>query len=648
MNTLNANENLMEIVKNMDALTEKEIFEKLGKYVRKETIYPIDQIYKYVRENYTPVSEDDEGNTIKGSLSDENCKEIIFKLVNENIFKYINLNDEKQRMLVASHFAIFETAVNDAIERFKKNNSASGDIPKLAKKICLVTNEGTKNKRNCLQNIISEGSTVKDYAAKYEKYLEKCIAKRKELEENEYADVVSEIDKYNKYIEKPSLFSEEEQKEIKDSKKYKIYIRIHEKYKYCTLEDEKFRNEIIDKMFMPEKPAVRSISRYQALLFAFIFNMDAETAETIILKKALMQQGFNIKHPIDAMCYIALSQSANKYLTFLRLFESFKKQSINKLNEKTKNSQTIYNSDRMIIEDLSTATDEKIESTVERVIENLYFNVDSAEIQKLFAEKSSVKGVELLEFCLNKNNSNRVDCLSSNSVSSYEIFKKNFGIKDFNNEDELCDLLAQYDNTLEDIDVKLGKLRSCSSQAKNLQEHNTISKSLYNEYVAMNDKKVKDLLAKKENVSELRSMISEEGLDRQDETNLENIDWRLNEKMNITNYSNSKAKGLFGERVLNVERLKKICVEKSIPVSRDDIITSSFYNFSTHKAQYKDLTFEERFKQFEEQTNDELLDCGYMPLYYPNFYEFVLAALAATSSPDEFFKKLVASIPKED
>ncbi len=37
MNTLNANENLMEIVKNMDVLTEKEIFEKLGKFVRKET-----------------------------------------------------------------------------------------------------------------------------------------------------------------------------------------------------------------------------------------------------------------------------------------------------------------------------------------------------------------------------------------------------------------------------------------------------------------------------------------------------------------------------------------------------------------------------------------------------------------------------------
>ena len=436
MNTLNANENLMEIVKNMDALTEKEIFEKLGQYVGKETIYPIDQIYKYVRENYTPVSENDEGNTINGSLSDENCKEIIFELVDENIFKYINLNDEKQRMLVASHFAIFETAGNDAIERFKKNNSASGDIPKLAKKICLVTNEGTKNKRNCLQNIISEGSTVKDYAVKYEKYLEKRIAKRKELEENEYADVVSEIDKYNKYIEKPSLFSEEEQKEIKDSKKYKIYIRIHEKYKLCTLEDEKFRNEIIDKMFMPEKPAVRSISRYQALLFAFIFNMDAETAETIILKKALMQQGFNIKHPIDAMCYIALSQSANKYLTFLRLFESFKKQSINKLDEKTKNSQTIYNSDRMIIEDLSTATDEKIESTVERVIENLYFNVDSAEIQKLFAEKSSIKGIELLEFCLNKNNSNRVDCLSSNSVSALDVLRNNFELLNINNQAE--------------------------------------------------------------------------------------------------------------------------------------------------------------------------------------------------------------------
>ena len=46
MNTLNANENLMEIVKNMDSLTEKEIFEKLGQYVGKETIYPIDQIYK--------------------------------------------------------------------------------------------------------------------------------------------------------------------------------------------------------------------------------------------------------------------------------------------------------------------------------------------------------------------------------------------------------------------------------------------------------------------------------------------------------------------------------------------------------------------------------------------------------------------------
>ena len=91
MNTLNANENLMGIVKNMDALTEKEIFEKLGQYVGKETIYPIDQIYKYVRENYTPVSEDDEDNIIKGSLSDENCKEIIFKLVNENIFKYINI-----------------------------------------------------------------------------------------------------------------------------------------------------------------------------------------------------------------------------------------------------------------------------------------------------------------------------------------------------------------------------------------------------------------------------------------------------------------------------------------------------------------------------------------------------------------------------
>lgn len=643
MNTLNANENLMEIVKNMDALTEKEIFEKLGKYVRKETIYPIDQIYKYVRENYTPVSENDEGNTINGSLSDENCKEIIFKLVDENIFKYINLNDEKQRMLVASHFAIFETAVNDAIERFKKNNSASGDIPKLAKKICLVTNEGTKNKRNCLQNIISEGSTVKEYAAKYEKYLEKRISKRKELEENEYADVVSEIDKYNKYIEKPSLFSEEEQKEIKDSKKYKIYIRIYEKYKYCTLEDEKFRNEIIDKMFMPEKPAVRSISRYQALLFAFIFNMDAETAETIILKKALMQQGFNIKHPIDAMCYIALSQSANKYLTFLRLFESFKKQSINKLDEKTKNSQTIYNSDRMIIEDLSTATDEKIESTVERVIENLYFNVDSAEIQKLFAEKSSIKGIELLEFCLNKNNSNRVDCLSSNSVSALDVLRNNFELLNINNQAEYEEKVLKIE---EDI-IKINDLLKLANRVLK-KESSTKNKELYDDVVS----KVKSLEQEKdqketEKIQLMNKLctISEENQDEEDKMN---ITLALDEILEIEKYSNYKARGVFGEQVLNAERLKKICVEKSIPVSRDDIITSSFYNFSTHKAQYKDLTFEERFKQFEEQTNDELLDCGYMPLYYPNLYEFVLAVLAATSSPDEFFKKLVASIPKED
>lgn len=643
MNTLNANENLIEIVKNMDALTEKEIFEKLGKYVRKEIIYPIDQIYKYVRENYTPVSEDDEGNTIKGSLSDENCKEIIFKLVNENIFKYINLNDEKQRMLVASHFAIFETAVNDAIERFKKNNSASGDIPKLAKKICLVTNEGTKNKRNCLQNIISEGSTVKDYAAKYEKYLEKRISKRKELEENEYADVISEIDKYNKYIEKPSLFSEEEQKKIKDSKKYKIYIRIHEKYKLCTLEDEKFRNEIIDKMFMPEKPAVRSISRYQALLFAFIFNMDAETAETIILKKALMQQGFNIKHPIDAMCYIALSQSANKYLTFLRLFESFKKQSINKLDEKTKNSQTIYNSDRMIIEDLSTATDEKIESTVERVIENLYFNVDSAEIQKLFAEKSSIKGIELLEFCLNKNNSNRVDCLSSNSVSALDMLRNNFELLNINNQAEYEEKVLKIE---EDIIIINDLLKLANRVLK--KESSTKNIELYDDVVS----KVKSLEQEKEQKTtekiQLMNKLCTISEENQDEEDKMNITLALDEILEIEKYSNYKARGVFGEQVLNAERLKKICVEKSIPVSRDDIITSSFYNFSTHKAQYKDLTFEERFKQFEEQTNDELLDCGYMPLYYPNLYEFVLAALAATSSPDEFFKKLVASIPKED
>lgn len=643
MNTLNANENLMEIVKNMDALTEKEIFEKLGQYVRKETIYPIDQIYKYVRENYTPVSEDDEVNTIKGSLSDENCKEIIFELVNENIFKYINLNDEKQRMLVASHFAIFETAGNDAIERFKKNNSASGDISKLAKKICLVTNEGTKNKRNCLQNIISEGSTVKDYAAKYEKYLEKCIAKRKELEENEYADVVSEIDKYNKYIEKPSLFSEEEQKEIKDSKKYKIYIRIHEKYKYCTLEDEKFRNEIIDKMFMPEKPAVRSISRYQALLFAFIFNMDAETAETIILKKALMQQGFNIKHPIDAMCYIALSQSANKYLTFLRLFECFKTQTINKPDEKAKNSQTIYNSDRMIIDDLSTATDEKIGSTVERVIENLYFNVDSAEIQKLFAEKSSVKGVELLEFCLNKNNSNRVDCLSSNSVSALDVLRNNFELLNINNQAEYEEKVLKIE---EDI-IKINDLLKLANRVLK-KESSTKNKELYDDVV----NKVKSLEQEKEQKAtekiQLMNKLCTISEENQDEEDKMNITLALDEILEIEKYSNYKARGVFGEQVLNAERLKKICVEKSIPVSRDDIITSSFYNFSTHKAQHKDLTFEERFKQFEEQTNDELLDCGYMPLYYPNLYEFVLAALAATSSPDEFFKKLVASIPKED
>lgn len=643
MNTLNANENLMEIVKNMDALTEKEIFEKLGKYVRKETIYPIDQIYKYVRENYTPVSEDDEGNTIKGSLSDENCKEIIFKLVNENIFKYINLNDEKQRMLVASHFAIFETAVNDAIERFKKNNSASGDIPKLAKKICLVTNEGTKNKRNCLQNIISEGSTLKDYAAKYEKYLEKRISKKKELEENEYADVISEIDKYNKYIEKPSLFSEEEQKKIKDSKKYKIYIRIHEKYKLCTLEDEKFRNEIIDKMFMPEKPAVRSISRYQALLFAFIFNMDAETAETIILKKALMQQGFNIKHPIDAMCYIALSQSANKYLTFLRLFESFKKQSINKLDEKTKNSQTIYNSDRMIIEDLSTATDEKIESTVERVIENLYFNVDSAEIQKLFAEKSSIKGIELLEFCLNKNNSNRVDCLSSNSVSALDVLRNNFELLNINNQAEYEEKVLKIE---EDI-IKINDLLKFANRVLK-KESSTKNIELYDDVVS----KVKSLEQEREQKAtekiQLMNKLCTISEENQDEEDKMNITLALDEILEIEKYSNYKARGVFGEQVLNAERLKKICIEKSIPVSRDDIITSSFYNFSTHKVQYKDLTFEERFKQFEEQTNDELLDCGYMPLYYPNLYEFVLAALAATSSPDEFFKKLVASIPKED
>lgn len=80
--------------------------------------------------------------------------------------------------------------------------------------------------------------------------------------------------------------------------------------------------------------------------------------------------------------------------------------------------------------------------------------------------------------------------------------------------------------------------------------------------------------------------ISEENQDEEDKMN---ITLALDEILEIEKYSNYKARGVFGEQVLNAERLKKICVEKSIPVSRDDIITSSFIIFRLIRLNIKTL-----------------------------------------------------------
>lgn len=466
-----------------------------------------------------------------------------------------------------------------------------------------------------------------------------------------YDKYFSDEEYRNKYDERRNNYNnlyEKEKESFKNSDVYLDYLDKTEKYKKdLTIFNAKKKNYAdkglnFSELIKPQRPLKpkmeskltrpdpfgREPTRYQVIFIGFALNCTAEEVEEIFLKKALQQRGFNLKNPLDYICYWALSQSTNRYGNWLKLKEQFYKTKIDFDILRKENANTVdnYNSCYPLVNEITD-----IEEVVDFIVSNMYV---SDEIKNRIASNSTiVYGRDIIEYCLKAKNSNNVDCLSKNSVAALCEFKSILKKRYTDDIDGLRKRIEIVKNN------ELIVRENLINEAKNKADIGDFTKKDY--FYLHRD--IQNIIGStKQKVNELHSHIKEaqKALDSFDAyvESEEMIGTVYYKSLNVMAYK-LRAKGYFNESVLNNRRIKEILNEQ-ISLSRDDIIMASFYIESINSNRTT-LTREQRVNNFENRTNGYLVRSGFSKLYYPNPYEALLAIIVSTDYPISILSEIL-------
>ena len=441
---------------------------------------------------------------------------------------------------------------------------------------------------------------------------------------------------YESRLEQWDIDYKKAEEDFKKSDEYKKYLKKLDKYNNEKTKSEKNGK----KTRKPKKPTMnfrakpetgREPTRYQAIFIGYALNCSTEEVEETFLRKALNQRGFNLKNPLDALCYCGLKRQTNKYGFWLNLKEKFENLEVKSANLLKENINTI--SAKSLADENVDFFADSIDDVFNYIINNMYI---SDEVYKRMSNNNAdvITGDKIIKYCIEKKHSNDVDCFSGSSTAALT---------------ELKNLLkSKYRNNIEYFDEQIKKVAE-----EEKEERDRLSLELngmYDSQFSKEDyinliKQIKLINKKYQKIYEDLRVDQDQqqyGEDDFNEDVVENTLWEEEAEFmsgelykalapSLTDLHRFRARGMFDEPILDMSHIQTL-LNKTKTVERGDIILTSFYIESIGMKR-KELSASERVANFEEKTNGFLARSGYSKLYYPNPYEALLAILISTDFP---------------
>lgn len=362
----------------------------------------------------------------------------------------------------------------------------------------------------------------------------------------------------------------------------------------------------------------RDITRYGAMFICFILSCSVEDVENIFLKKTLRQRGFNLKNPLDFMCYLAFCQKTNKYGYWLNLKNEFEKREI----KTTKNKK--YSETNVIRNDIEKKLNDIDFDNMSDVVD---FVIDTMELSNEVMQEVNT-GKDLIEY-YNKHAKN-IYCLTNSSISAKNQLVNLLMLNDIETFDEELNTLKSYRNEISANYKKYKDKLNLAQNKKSIATNNDIAS--FNKAVnGLEDIKKKIVKCKNEKTrfvdeySEDNDFLILKLEIMADDIYLDYIPVEL---------YNIRDKGLFNEKLFNSKTISDIA-NNDLVITREQLIMAALYYFTT-SSRFKNRTYEDNFiYDFEELANEYLIKSGYGPLYPPNPFESIILLSLYTNSPLE-------------
>lgn len=336
-------------------------------------------------------------------------------------------------------------------------------------------------------------------------------------------------------------------------------------------------------------PFGREITRYQAIFLGIALNCTIEEIEKNFLQKMLQQKGFNLKNPLDHICFWALSQKADVYQNWKKAVELFENKKICLMNT-LENSDNTYLMMKNI--DKNKIILDTVDESIEFIISQMYI---SDEVINENGWNETVLGRKIIDYNLKHLRNSNLFPLSKDSVSV---------------KTEMSDLISRFNCYLDLSNEQTEKMRISSEERKKLPEMISRYKN--------DDLEEFDY----DELNEIRVRLFKDIFEERDM-------FKLN------------SRGIFNERILTVEYIKDLSNCKR-GVNRQDVLLTVFATFSTNPENFN-KTPKDKLKDFEQFSNKCLENCGMYELYYPDPFEAFLAICVCQKYPFEFYRTIIES-----
>lgn len=393
-----------------------------------------------------------------------------------------------------------------------------------------------------------------------------------------------------------------------------------------TLKDQKAEFERLRKPKNPlgDSPFGREMTRYQIIFLGIVLNCTVDEVEKFLLQKMRHQRGFNLKSPMDHICFYALLQE-NKYQAWQTLSNEFANSNIDLQQTSSFSERTSLVRNRVMQELEDLHPDEDNNQALNLVISNMY--ISDEVIEKNNWERH-VTGQQILQYSIDQLRYHLFP-LQTRSISTDEEMKYLINRLTLNLE-HTTDEINQIDN------LQRQQVLLVQYQDEILDPNSPLPEHTKQQALQFVQKELRY------NVRKLMDLhVSVDIDDDVDFDEVADIYYMLYEKNSEDQDGQLVDTGLFGETIFTPDYIQALTTGTK-EITRQDVI---FISFAVNATDFRFLARNknDRLIQFEDFTNAVLRNCNMYELYYPNPFEAFLAICICNDDPIGFYRAVIES-----